>query len=209
MSDVLGLLQSKTKISLLLLTYFAIFISWAAYRLISKFPEPIDEFIFKPILWLGPVLIASRFQLMDIFKFKTNLNYVGLSVLVGIGLPALQIIPGFFTDQVRLVNPTFLIVTIPLATAFVEETVFRGFLLKRFTLHFPEMTADAITTILFTLIHLPLMIFVNKSNMSIILGYSYVLFISSYVYGLLYLRSKSLVPSIITHFLNNLLLALT
>ncbi len=100
-------------------------------------------------------------------------------------------------------------VIIPIiGTAIVEEVFFRGYILNTLLKDMKRGVAIIITSILFVLIHLPLLLFIQHLGASEFLLALYILFVSSIVYSILFVKTRSLWPSIIAHFLNNVLLLL-
>jgi len=80
-----------------------------------------------------------------------------------------------------------------LSASFPEEVYFRGFLQERFG---NNISGIALTSLLFSLMHLPRLIFLGDV-------YSVMTFFPSLIMGFLYMRTGNILPSIIFHFSAN------
>lgn len=78
-------------------------------------------------------------------------------------------------------------------TPFAEEIFFRGFLLSSIKKHLNALNSIMITSVVFALFHL------NYYNGSKLLLFMPVFFFSSILFSLIYIKSKSIWPSFISH----------
>ncbi|OGG25731.1 hypothetical protein A2960_05270 [Candidatus Gottesmanbacteria bacterium RIFCSPLOWO2_01_FULL_39_12b] len=197
----------------LALIYFLVLILWLIYRVITSYSEVLDELIFKPIIWLAPVVMASSYYRINISVLlrKPKISLIHLSILSGIGLALTQIIPQMIRGS-QVLNISFIYIftqtIITIGTAFTEEVLFRGLLLKQSGKYFPPVMSNIAISILFVIIHLPLFIFVKHYPMQEAYIGSLELFISSLVYGGLFQAGNNLWPAIVTHYINNILLSI-
>ena len=200
-----------------LILYLLIFIIWTLYRYFFKFPEWADEFIYKPLIMLLPVLFFIK-----IFE-KNSLESIGITnkkffknVLIGLIAGIFISFEAVMTNQFKNGSITFnpenlagislLIASIiPFSTGFVEEAAFRGFFMNRFWQKFNnELTANLLSTILFVSLHLPILLFIQKLN-SYDLSTSLIqLFVLGAFDGYIFARTKSITAPTITHGLWNL-----
>lgn len=196
------------------LPYLVIFFLWLLYRLYFSFPEWLDEFVAKPILWIAPLLVLQGNIFTGIqknLKLNTSQN-IKRGLFAGFAYFTLFTLLSRFTN-LPSVNPdgyTFvqlvLQVLIAFSTGFIEEIVFRTHILEKSLLIFHDsIIANSFTSFLFAAIHLPIIIFVYKYPVSQALPYLLLLFLSGFIYGLVYLKNKSLIASTMTHAVWNFL----
>jgi hypothetical protein len=179
------------------------------YRFFFTFPESVDEFIAKPILWLIPLIAFQKKSIQDIAKsFTVNMSrniLFGLSI--GILYFCLYTAVSSFQFGLPTINPAYislmgmgLQLLTALSTGLTEEIIFRGFILEKLLSLFNDrILSNSFTTLLFTLIHLPVIIFVYHYSFMETISYLSILTITGYVYGLVYLHKKSLTSSTVMH----------
>lgn len=195
----------------LILIYSLVLFCWFLYRFFFHNSELVDELIFKPFIWLLPLLIflkqKEKHGVISLLLIPKTI-YIIAGYGVGIGLPLLQIIPNNVKGGV-LFHPVSLIAILPIiGTAIVEEVLFRGYIFNTLLKTMKREIAITITSILFVLIHIPLLLFIQHLGGSEFFLALYILLVSSIVYSILFLKTKNLWPGIIAHFLNNVLLVL-
>ncbi len=78
--------------------------------------------------------------------------------------------------------------------SFAEEVYFRGFLQQRLG---NNLTGVLVVSLLFSIMHIPQLIFYNDIH-------SVMTFLPSLIMGYLYMRTSNTLPSIIFHFLANI-----
>lgn len=189
-----------------------LFLAWGIYRLFAFFPEWVDEFLFKPAIWLGGTYcVLKEFEnlsLQSLFKDEKN---VIKNILFGVGAGAILVtvvlfLPFLFSNTLMLkeefLSPfaVLLHLLISTATAITEETVFRGYLLTRLQKCIPNQILAVTTNILlFVVIHIPSIIFVRSTSWGDAFSYIFVLTVSTIGYTLIFLKTKSLSASIGMH----------
>ncbi len=100
----------------------------------------------------------------------------------------------------------FHIVTSVVTTPFIEEFVFRGFILSKLLEKYSFIRVNLYQSLLFACIHLPYYYELGKfNNFPLLLGSLIYLGFFAYVSGYLAKSTKSLYPSIVLHAINNLL----
>lgn len=119
--------------------YFVITFLWAVYRSFET-SELLDELIFKPIIWLIPVLVAvfviekNNFESLGFLKFNLKTD-----LAIGMGLGIFSVLVRILSVYIKYGNLeiekefgsiTFFLIT-SFFTAISEEIVFRGYLLNR------------------------------------------------------------------------------
>ncbi|MFH0749371.1 MAG: CPBP family intramembrane glutamic endopeptidase [Candidatus Gottesmanbacteria bacterium] len=195
---------------------------WALYRYYFHFPEWVDEFIFKPLVFVAPVIwyVVKREHL--------NLTTVGLtlkhgikSIIIGLGIGTVFLLEGVAINIARygslqmqqlstVATYSFLfLVLLSLATAFSEELLSRGFLLSRLFAQTKRMWYSIImSTLLFVAFHVPILVTSLKFQ-----GPTLILFFSTSVViavinSFLFLQTKSLISPLLVHFFWNMTVAL-
>ncbi len=194
------------------LLFTSLFLVWGCYRLNFKLPDEIEELIIKPIIWIVPVLFLVKYE-------KTNLESIGLtfnnlfkSIYITLILGSFFAMLAFITNYIKYGKFNFganlgqqgllLSLGISFATAISEEIVFRGFIFSRlWSATGNELHANLITTSLWTLIHVPVVIFVNKLNPIDAFIYLFLTFILGIGSAFLYARTKNISSSIFLHVL--------
>ncbi len=185
---------------------------WGCYRLIFKLPDEVEELFLKPIFWLLPT-----FWLV-LFKERRKLSSIGWTgknffsgVYWGLGLGMIFAIEGILANVAKygqisfasmpLTGMDFLgALGLSMATAVSEETVFRGYILSRLSEAWRGwITPITVTSLLFVLIHLPVTVFVLHYDLAQTLSYFLLLFLFSIGSSWIYLRLRTIVPSIILH----------
>lgn len=193
--------------------YVYLFSSWSFYRLLTNFSEPIDEFIFKPVVWVLPIFILvvmyerrsiSKSLGLDFSDVRQDAIFGGTMALLVYGF-IIAII--YFKFGFLHFNPlnlngwgmaTFLFTS--LATAITEEITFRGFILTRLADSFKsKRLANIITTIIFLVIHLPIYTFTHALNTVEIVNVMLLSGIISLVDGYLFYRRKGITAPIASH----------
>ena len=191
-----------------------IFAFWSLYRYFPEgvFPLWVEELIFKPLIWLIPtfwlVLKIEKEKLTSLGITKKNLFP---ALYWGIGLGIVFAAEGLITNMVKYrglqlpeLNYSFFelmgLVFLSLVTAFSEETVFRGYIFTRlWRLGQNEWLANLITAFLFTLIHLPIGLFVLGYSPLVMLTYLLFVFVFGFGSAFVFARSENLISSILLH----------
>jgi membrane protease YdiL (CAAX protease family) len=206
--------KKQRDLSTLLFVYASLFLLWTGYRLIFSLPEWVDEFIAKPLVWISPLAIFQKTYIKQfIVSFKKRIVQ---SAAFGLAMGALYF--AIFTMLTRFASPPtinpdkfdalqlILQALIALSTGLIEEVVFRGYILeKSLTIFHDRLIANSFSTLLFTLIHLPIILLVYRYAVPQMISYLAILYISGFVYGLVYLKNKSLTASTMTHAVWNFL----
>jgi len=170
----------------------------------------------KTLIWLGIGLFMIHRTKKDQFAierpFQVNLKFKPLYITL-LAIVAYMLVTAFIQRHsvgiVATFKPTMLLQDF-LVVGICEETVFRGYLMNRLRKLVPsEQTALIIQAILFALIHLPryLTTYPALSPLTIISQLVTVALLG-YLFGWLFLKSRSLWPGIIVHSVWDLLIVL-
>jgi len=202
--------MQKYSVLRVIILYILITAVWAGYRYFFVMPEWVDEVIAKPVIDLLPIL--SVVVLVE----KNSLESLGLTrhnywfnALMGLGLGALLLFESVMTRyfkngsvSVLSLAPASLLLNlgISFATAFTEETVFRGYFFRRFMwIWESEVAANILSTVFFTVAHLPLAIFALHYSGGQIFTYSLEIYVLGTIFAYVFARVESIVPTTIAH----------
>lgn len=185
---------------------------WAFYRFLFKLPDQIEELVIKPILWLVPIFwlnVKEKFPLSSIGITFKNLFP---SIYLSLGLGAVFVLEAVLTNFFKYGHLNFAanIGDIPIlsslglsfATAFSEETAFRGYIFGRLAYVLKdEWAANITSSIIWTAIHVPIAFFVWKLNLASGILYLILTAIfgigSAFIFG----KTKNIFGSILLHVL--------
>jgi len=198
-----------------------ILLAWAVYRYYFRFPEWVDELVFKPLVFVAPVLWYT------LKKEKKRLDSLGLtgknffpSLYIGIGFGIVFALEGILAHFLKYkslnVNPIaafgtygFGLLGISLATAFSEELLCRGFLFNRLFEKTKKLNGSAIIgALLFILLHVPMLLTVNKLHGVTLIMFFVTDFILAFANSMLLSVNGSLVAPILVHLFWNMTVAL-
>ncbi|MDN7247040.1 CPBP family intramembrane glutamic endopeptidase [Planococcus shenhongbingii] len=154
-------------------------------RLIKYWRKPVwNEFIYFPFIWTGFHRVKVSIFLM-----------IALTVNFAIFMPLIFLNGWSHTREVMLLAVIF-----SLTNAFLEEMIWRGILLSRFSELFGDRWAVLLTSIGFGLQHYSL-------------GFSWVICLAFSIGGMFFggitIKSKSIGPSIFWHGMLNMLMVLS
>lgn len=206
--------RKKTLLSSFLI-YLFVFCFWTVFRFFFHLPLEFEEMVAKPLLWLLPVIFlikkVEKRPLLPSLGFSGKNFQNSLLVIFGLALFLIieSVIIGYFRYQeafFKIVSAlplsSFSVIWIDLATAFVEETFFRGYLFNRLWEVFGKTwKANILVTLGFLLIHLPITLFVLHLGLTQAVPGFILLSAMSLGSGLLFSLTYNTVPSIIWHFL--------
>lgn len=190
-----------------------IFVVWAFYRYFPEIlPTWAEELILKPAVWLIPTFwVVKKVEhqpLSSLGFIKSNLFS---SFYWGIGLGLVFAIEGLLANIIKYSGLEFgAFQATPLsffgalflsfATAFSEETVFRGYIFNRlWRIWKNEWLANLVSSLLFMIIHLPIAVFVLSYTPTVM--FVYLLFVLIYAVGsaFVFARTGNIVSSILLH----------
>lgn len=199
-----------------------IVLAWALYRYFLRLPEWVDEFIFKPLIFVAPVLWYVR------RKEKSRLTTLGLttknlftSIYIGLGFGFIFALEGLAANAIKYgklqIMPIAsftqygmgMLLLLSLATALTEEILSRGFVFNRLIAAKKSLPyASLVSTLMFVILHVPILVLSLKLH-----GMALVLFfITDFVLGLanslLFYNTGSLVAPVLVHLFWNMTVAL-
>lgn len=200
-----------------LLLWIFLLITWGVYRYFLHLPMEVDEFIVKPIIWLGAVVYVVR------FLEKRSLTTIGWStsnffknVYLGWGIGAFFAFEGMFANAIKYRGLLFVplgitffdlirLLAVSLAVGFTEETLFRGYIFTRLENVFKDqILANIVSSFAFVLIHFPIAIFVYHYGLTRLLSYGIILFVLGLANGFIFSKTRTITAPTISHGLWNL-----
>lgn len=204
----------KKEVAIKHTTIFAAYllIVWGFYRLFFKLPEEIEELIVKPIVWLLPVIYLVR-------KEGGNLASVGITtkklfpaIYFTLALGAVFAIEAIIINFVKHGGFEFVAnigekallasLGITFVTAFSEEVSFRGYLFNRvWNALDNEWLANIVTSIVWALVHIPVVIFVWKLSLTSSLIYLFLTALFGVGSAFVFARTRNIFSSILLHIL--------
>lgn len=205
--------MSKTKLiknTTFLFVY--LFLVWGMFRLIFKLPDEVEEIVIKPIVWVIPVLYLLRKEKESISSIGITFSKLFPSIYLSLALGSLFVFLGFITNFIKYgyfnfnanigTEPLIFGLILSFLTAISEELVFRGFIFSRlWQVLNNEWKANLLTSVLWTIIHIPVTLFVNKLDPVSAIVYLFLTFIFGFGASYLYARTKNIISPILLHVL--------
>ncbi len=191
-----------------------IFAVWSVYRYFFKFSEGIDELLIKPTIFLTPVFIyLARNRSLNLINLGFKPQKIKSVLLWGFGFGLFITIEGLLIwfMKGKSVNSNFFMplslftnIIISLSTSLTEEILYRGFITEKIILLWKNgWLANIITAFLFCATHISIGIWVLKYQGFDLGTYLLLMFILSLVNGLIYIKTRTVYASTISHFLWN------
>lgn len=199
-----------------------ILLFWSLYRYFVKLPEWADELLFKPLVFVAPVLwYVRKHERQPLFSLGLTTRNLFTSIYIGLGFGLVFALEGLAANAIKYgriqIVPIpaltqyglLILLLLSLATAFSEELLSRGFLFSRIYAKSKNLPyASILSTILFVLLHVPILVTSLKLQ-----GLTLVLFfVTDFVLGLanslLFFNTGSLVAPILVHVFWNMTVAL-
>jgi len=185
---------------------------WGFYRLIFRLPEEVEELFIKPVVWLLPVFYFLRKEGKGISSLGFTLKNLFPAVYFSLGLGFIFIFESLLINYLKYGSfnfaanigdkPFFTALFLSFATAFSEEVTFRGYLFNRVWLALKnEALANISTSLIWALVHVPVVVFVWKFNLSASILYLFLTTIFGIGSAFVFARTKNIVSSILLHVL--------
>lgn len=198
-----------------------VLLAWSLYRYFFRLPEWTDELIFKPMVFVLPVLWYVR-------KIeKRPLSSIGItgknffqSLYIGLGFGAVFALEGLVAHAIKYgnldVNPIaafqqygFFLLFLSLATACSEELLSRGFVFGRIYEKNKNLLNSAlIGAALFLFLHVPMLVTINRLQGPTLILFFVTDFILALANSMLFASTGSLVAPIFVHIFWNMTVAL-
>jgi membrane protease YdiL (CAAX protease family) len=190
-----------------------IFVVWSFYRYLPQvLPLWVEELILKPLFWLLPTFwLVRKIEKQPFSSLGFNNKKIFPAIYWGIGLGLVFAFEGLLTNifkykGLNLVSLDYSplgflgVFSLSLVTAFSEETVFRGYLFNRlWKIWGNEGLANIVSSFLFTLVHLPIGLFVLGYSPLVLFAYLFFVFIFAFGSAFVFGRTKNIISSILLH----------
>lgn len=197
-------------------------LSWALYRYFLRLPEWADELVFKPAVFVLPVLwYVTKRERRPLTSLGLTTKNLFTSIYIGLGFGFVFAVEGLAANAIKYgriqIQPItafqqygmVVLLFLSLATAFSEELLSRGFVFARIlqkTKNLPY--ASVVSTALFVLLHIPILVATHQlQGMTLVL-----FFVTDTILGLanslLYYSTSSLIAPILVHIFWNMTVAL-
>jgi membrane protease YdiL (CAAX protease family) len=185
---------------------------WGFYRVLFNLPDEVEEVIIKPVVWLLPLVYLLGQEKLGLGSLGVTFKNLFSSVYLSLGLGSIFVIEAIVANYVKYGGFNFSAnigdqslmsaLGISLATAVSEEIAFRGYLFNRLWYALKgEWTANLITSVVWTLMHVPMAIIIMKLSPGGTAVYLALVAVfglgSSYVFA----RTKNVASSILLHVL--------
>ena len=185
---------------------------WAFYRFLFQLPDQVEELVVKPVLWLIPLFWLLKKEGLGISSLGLTFKNLFPAIYLSIGLGAIFVGEGLLTNFLKYGGfhfganlgslPFMASLGLSFATAFSEETAFRGYIFSRLLSTLKnELSANIIQSLLWTAIHIPVAFFVWGYSLPQGIIYLVITAIfgigSAFIFG----RTKNIFGSILLHVL--------
>ena len=158
------------------------------------------------------VIISKSIKQVDLLKFnKTEPKYYLVALFLGIGFVFFQSILNIIYYQDLIFDFAFTVkrltslsvISSIILVPIIEELFFRNYILRGLMEKYKPSIAIIISSLLFAFIHIPF-VFLFYDFMDFSLHHSYIAMCGGLISGILFYKSKSIIPSIIFHLFWNL-----
>lgn len=189
-----------------------LFVVWGFYRLLGQLPEEIEELVLKPIIWLVPVFYFVRREKAKLasigLTFKNFFPAIYFSLFLGLIFVGEAVLVNWlkyggirFTAEIGDKALMYSLV-ISSVTAISEEITFRGYIFTRLTMALKsELLGNLLTTAGWTLIHLPITLFIWKFDALTLVTYLFLTTLFGFGSAFIFARTKNITSSILLHLL--------
>lgn len=199
-----------------------IVITWALYRYFFRLPEWVDEFIFKPMIFVLPVLwyVKNR-EKKPFASLGLTTKNLFTSIYIGLGFGFVFALEGLAANAIKYgkieIVPIAafeeyglgMLILLSAATAFSEELLSRGFVFSRLIEGKRGLFyAALVSTLMFVVLHIPILAFSLKLQGMALLLFFVTDFILGFANALLFYNTGSLVAPILVHVFWNMTVAL-
>ena len=185
---------------------------WAFYRFLFQLPDQVEELAVKPILWLIPVFWLTNKEGLKLASLGFTFKNFFSSIYLSIGLGTVFVAEGLLANFLKYGHLNFganigsmsLMATLGLsfATAISEETAFRGYIFGRLLMTLKSETmANAIQSLLWTMVHIPIAFFVWGYTLPQGIAYLFVTALFGFGSAFIFARTKNITGSVLLHVL--------
>ena len=195
-------------------TVFSVYLVliWAFYRFLFDLPDQVEELVVKPIVWLVPIFWLNVKEAFPLSSLGITFKNLFPSIYLSLGLGAIFVLEavltnffkyGYLNFAANIGNlPILSSLGISFATAFSEETAFRGYVFGRlwFALK-DEWAANVASSLVWTIVHIPIAFFIWKLDLAS--GILYLILTAVFGIGSAFIfgKTKNIFGSVLLHVL--------
>lgn len=204
----------KEKKSLKTVFLYALFllVVWSLYRVFFNLSPFIEEIIIKPLIWLLPIFIILRKKKDRLISLGITSKNLFPAIYLSLALGSIFAIEAIFLNFVKYNGfnfsanigdqAFFFSIILSFITAFSEEVSFRGYMFSRiWKATGNEWLANLVTTGIWALIHVPVMVFVLKLDLASLLIQLFITAIFGIGSAFLFARTRNVFSSVFLHVL--------
>lgn len=195
---------------------------WSLYRYFTRYPEPVDEFIFKPLIFVAPVLwYVVKIEKKSLASLGLTVRNLFPSIYIGLFFGTVFAVEGLVVNALKYgtftVRPIAALISygmlpllvLSLATAISEEVLNRGFLFSRILEKTKNVGYAAfLSATLFLLLHVPILVTSLQLKGSVLVLFFVTNFILGFVNSMLFYNMRSIVAPVLVHVFWNMTVAL-
>lgn len=194
---------------------------WSLYRYFLRLPEWFDEFVAKPLVFIGPVLwYLKNKEHRTVESIGLTTKNIFNSIYVGLAFGMIFAIEGIAAHAMKYgkldVTPIaafkeygFFLLIVSLATAISEEILSRGFVFSRIYEKTKNLPYSAFMgSILFILLHVPILVTSNHLTGTTLILFFVTDFVLAFANSMLFASTGSLIAPILVHVFWNMTVAL-
>ncbi len=181
---------------------------WSLYRVLFVFPESVDEFAVKPILFvLLPFIVYKKAAIFGLTNKKTLFEDLLLGISGGIVLGVIALAVNALKYGKFNFDPVFDLETagilfyilLSLVTSYAEEVFGRGFLFAALRKRGGVLVGALYSSLMMLLLHIPLFVLNNFSLGALQIVFLVSVFMLSMVNAYIYESRKNLVIPTLLH----------
>lgn len=199
---------SSLRHATILITY--LFVVWGFYRFLIRFPDVVEELFIKPAFWLTPTLFFLYRENLGLKSIGLTLKRFFPTLYLVIGLGCLFAAEGILVNYLKYGqlqfnanlgdNPFVYSLGLSFVTALTEEITFRGYIFSRLWNGLKnEWAANAITSVSWAAIHVPIAAFVWKLDAFALVTYLILILLYGFGAAFLYARTKNVLACTLLH----------
>lgn len=187
-------------------------LAWALYRFLVQLPDNIEELVVKPIVWLVPIFWLTAKEKFQISSLGLTFKNLFPSIYLSLGLGAIFVVEAILTNFLKYGRlnfganigdvPILTSLGLSFATAFSEETAFRGYIFGRLWYALKdEWAANIASSLIWTIVHIPIAFFVWDLGFSS--GILYLILTAVFGMGSAFIfgKTKNIFGSVLLHVL--------
>lgn len=205
-------MKEKRSLKTVFLYSLFLLVVWSLYRVSFHLSPYIEEIIIKPLIWLLPIFLILRNKKDKLVSLGITSKNLFPAIYLSLALGSIFAIEAIFLNFIKYNGfnfsanigdqAFFYSIILSFITAFSEEVSFRGYMFSRiWKATGNEWLANLVTTGIWTLIHIPVMIFVLKIDMVSMLVQLFITAIFGVGSAFLFARTRNVFSSVFLHVL--------